>query len=80
MLWKMQCCTLQSMGHTNHKFHVYATRNVVHSLPHLYCHRFIVIRCGLVAAAHAVGAIWFGRWRSLQAVLSTTVREITQNL
>ena len=28
MLWKMQCFTLQSMDRTNHKFPVYATRNV----------------------------------------------------
>ena len=28
MLWKMWCYTLQSMGHTNHKFPIYATQNV----------------------------------------------------
>ena len=28
MLWKMQWFALQSMGHTNHKVPVYATRNV----------------------------------------------------
>ena len=28
MLWKMLCYTLQSIGHTNHKFPVCATRNV----------------------------------------------------
>ena len=28
MPWKMQCFTLQSMGHTNHKFPVYAHGNV----------------------------------------------------
>ena len=27
MLWKILCCTLQSMGCTNHKFPTYATRN-----------------------------------------------------
>ena len=27
-LWKMQCLTLQSMGRTNHKLPVHATRNV----------------------------------------------------
>ena len=28
MLWKMQCFALQSMGRTNHKFSIHATRNV----------------------------------------------------
>ena len=31
MLWKMQCFTLQSVGRTNHKFPVHATRNTEYS-------------------------------------------------
>ena len=36
MLWKMWCFTLQSMGRTNHKFPVYATRNVLNA-PEINC-------------------------------------------
>ena len=37
MLWKMQCFALQSMGHTNHKFPVYATWNECSSATEINC-------------------------------------------
>ena len=37
MLWKMQYFTLRSMGRTNHKFPMYATRNVDSNAPEINC-------------------------------------------